>query len=113
MDLFSYDNIDLFYYHSTDIDVTRFYSIIKYGILSAAMAKENNLSYYHRNYINSSCKNNYISVSHFSRTLWHHFHLQNELYDSSINKITFVLRGTIDALDKQHYKNRYFIMLLI
>lgn len=107
MQKFCFDNIDLFYYHSTHIDIVRFYSILKYGILSSNMAKERNLPYYHRNYINASCKNDYISVSHFPRTIWHYFHIKNELYDNTANKITFVLNGSIDALEKQHYKNKY------
>ena len=107
MQKFCFDDIDLFYYHSIDIDITRFYSILKYGILSSNMAKKNHVPYYHRNYINASCKNDYISVSHFSRTLWQYFHIKNELYENSAYKITFVLNGRIQAKEKQHYKNKY------
>ena len=104
---FNFDNIDLFYYHSTDFDITRIYSILKYGILSSNQIKEKNISYYHRNYINASCKEDYVSVSHFPRTFWQYYRLQNELYDNSSNKITFVLNGRINAEDKKFYNNKY------
>lgn len=104
MEEFNHDNIDLFYYHSTDFDITRIYSIINNGILSSSMAKDKNLPFYHRNYINSSSGENFISISMFSRTFWHHFHLRNELYENSANKVTFILNGNIKALEKQKYK---------
>lgn len=105
---FNHDTIDYFYYHSTDIDVTRLYSILKYGIMSANYIKENNIPYYHRNYMNSSCKNSHVSISHFPMTLWRYFKMENELYDSSSNKITFILNGNIDAGRKISYRKQKY-----
>lgn len=105
---FNHDTIDYFYYHSTDIDVTRLYSILKYGIMSANKIKENNIPYYHRNFISSSCKDSHVSVSHFPMTLWRYYKMKNELYDSSANKITFILNGNIDATDKIAYKKQKY-----
>lgn len=103
---FNYDNIDLFYYHSIEFDVSRLDSIVNVGIVSKNKAKSLNLPYYHRNYINSSCKDDYISVSSFSNSLWRYYHIKNELYESATNKITFVISNDIDALEKQSYKKR-------
>lgn len=105
---FNYDNIDYFYYHSTDIDVTRLYSMLKYGIMSANYIRENNIPYYHRNYINSSCRDSHVSISHFPITLWRYFEIENELYNSSANRITFILNGNIDVVEKIAYKKQKY-----
>ena len=102
----SYENIDLFFYHSIDIDFARFCSILNYGILSKKAAMEENVKYYYRNYTHSSCRNEYISVNHFPQTVLRYFQIENELYDFNTNKICFVLDG-IEPLTKQACKNRY------
>lgn len=106
MDNFCFDNIDLFYYHSTDIDFSRLYSIINSGIVSKNHVLKQNVSYYHRNYVNSSSKDDYVSVSTFCNPIFQYYHLKNELYERSRNKIIFVIDRNIDALTKQSYYRR-------
>lgn len=101
----SYENIDLFYYHQIDIDFARFCSILNNGIVSKKAAEEENIKYYYRNYTHSSTRNEYISVSHFPRTIFRYNRIENELYDSSTNKITFVI-DDIYAQKKQACFNR-------
>ena len=101
---FNFDNIDYFYYHSTDFDVTRIYSIMKYGIMSQDFINYYKIPYYHRNFIHSSCKNRYISASHFPLSIWKYYKIDNELYSYSSNKITFIIDGKINAEDKKYYK---------
>jgi len=103
----TFDDIDYFYYHSIDFDFARYFSIMKNGITSAQMATNLNLPYFHRNYKNASCKQEHISVSHFPRTFFSFHQLQNELYDSSLGKIVFVLDGRIKAVEKTAHKKRY------
>ncbi len=105
MALISYENIDLFYYHSIDIDFSRFYSILKYGIMSKKAATEEHVKYYYRNYTHSSARSEYISVNHFPRTILRYFQIENELYDFNTDKICFILDDVI-ALEKQAYNNR-------
>lgn len=106
MNKLSYDNIDFFYYHSTDFDFTRFYSILNNGILSKKAATEKNINFYYRNYTHSSSKDEYISVSHFPLTFLRYYKIENELYDFNRNKICFAL-DNIDATNKKYYRNRY------
>ena len=102
----SYENIDLFYYHSIDYDFSRFFSIINNGIVSKKVAIEEKLDYYYRNYTHASNRDNYVSVNHFPRTIFSYYKLENELYDFNKNKICFII-DDINALDKQFYKNHY------
>lgn len=102
----SYENIDLFYYHSIDIDFSRFCSILKYGIMSKKAASEEGIKYYYRNYTHSSARNEYISVNHFPRTFFSYAQIENELYDFNTNKICFIIDDII-ALEKQACRNRY------
>ena len=102
----SYENIDLFYYHSIDIDFSRLFSIINNGIVSKMAAIDEQLKYYYRNYTHSSTKDEYISVNHFPRTIFRYYKIENELYDFNTNKISFVIDDII-PLEKQSYKNRY------
>lgn len=105
MSTISYENIDLFYYHSIDIDFARFSSILNYGIVSKKAATEEGVKYYYRNYTHSSARNEYISVNHFPRTILRYFQIENELYDFNTNKICFVIDDII-PLEKQAYNNR-------
>ena len=102
----TYDDIDLFFYHAIDIDFYRMHSIIQNGILSQKAIIDKNIPFYYRNYTHSSTRNEYISISQFSRTFFHHYKLKNELYESSANKITFVINGYIEAKEKQHCKKK-------
>lgn len=102
----SYENIDLFYYHSIDIDFARLFSILQIGIVSQQAALEEHVKYYYRNYTHASCKKDFISVSHFPQTIFRYYRIQNELYDFNANKITFIL-DDIYVLDKQSHRNRY------
>ncbi len=102
----SYENIDLFYYHSIDIDFARFSSILTYGIVSKKAAIDEGIQYYYRNYTHSSAKNEYISVNHFPRTILRYFQIENELYDFNTNKICFMIDDII-PLEKQAYNNRH------
>ena len=102
----SFENIDLFYYHSIDYDFSRFYSIINNGIVSKKAAIDEKLDYYYRNYTHASNRDNYVSVNHFPRTILRYYKMENELYDFNDNKICFII-DDIDVLDKQFYKNRY------
>lgn len=102
----SYENIDLFYYHSIDIDFARFFSILNYGIVSKKAATKENIKYYYRNYTHSSARNEYISVNHFPRTIFRYYQIENELYDFNTNKICFVIDDII-PLEKQAYNNRH------
>lgn len=77
----AYENIDLFYYHSIDFDFSRLFSILNNGIVSEKAAREENVQYYYRNYTNSSCRNDYVSVSHFPNTVFRYYNLENELFD--------------------------------
>lgn len=106
MEKICYENIDLFFYHSIDIDFARLFSILNYGIVSKKVAKEEGIKYYYRNYIHSSAKNEYISVNHFPNTIFRYYHIENELYDFNTNKICFII-DDIDALEKQAYRNRH------
>ncbi len=101
----SYENIDLFYYHSIDIDFARFYSILTYGIVSKKAAIDESIKYYYRNYTHSSTKNEYISVNHFPRTILRYYQIENELYDFNTNKICFIIDDII-TLEKQTRNNR-------
>lgn len=103
----AYENIDLFYYHSIDFDFSRLFSILNNGIVSEKAAREENVQYYYRNYTNSSCRNDYVSVSHFPNTVFRYYNLENELFDFNTNKIVFILNGEIDTLEKQYCRNRY------
>lgn len=103
----AYEDIDLFYYHAIDVDFSRLSSILDNGILSANACVDKQIKGYYRNFTHASCKNDFISVSHFPRTIMRYYKIENELFDSAVNKIIFVLNGEIDALDKQHCKNRY------
>lgn len=105
MEPISYENIDLFYYHSIDIDFARFYSILKNGIMSKKAASDEHIKFYYRNYTHSSTKNEYISVNHFPRTILRYFKIENELYDYNTDKICFIL-DSILVLEKQSYNNR-------
>lgn len=107
MDEISYENIDLFYYHAIDIDFFRLSSILEHGILSKEAASDLNIKYFYRNYTHASCKEQYISISHFPQTIFRYYRIQNELYDFNTNKITFILSGNLDALEKQSHKKRY------
>lgn len=60
---FNIDNIDLFYYHS--VAFSKCASILKHGIVSATKTQELGLTNFHRNYINASCRDDYISINHF------------------------------------------------
>lgn len=100
MNSISYDNIDLFYYHSIDIDFARLYSILNYGIVSKKMAQEKNIEYYYRNYTHSSSRDDFICVNHFPRTIFRYYKIENELYDFNANKICFII-DDVDALEKQ------------
>lgn len=103
----SYENIDLFYYHSIDYDFARFSSILEYGIVSSAAYKEKHLKYYYRNYTHSSAREEYISVSHFPRTVLQYYKIENELYDFNTNKICFILDLEDNkVLKKQACRNR-------
>lgn len=103
----SYENIDLFYYHSIDFDFARFYSILNHGIVSKKAALDENVKYYYRNYTNSSAKDEYISISHFPQTIFRYYKIENELYEFNTNKICFILDiDDTKVLDKQAYKNR-------
>ena len=106
MALISYENIDLFYYHSIDIDFARFSSILNHGIVSKRAAYEESIKYYYRNYICSSAKSDYISVNHFPRTIFRYYQIENELYDFNTAKICFII-DDIEALEKQACNNRY------
>lgn len=106
--IISYENIDLFYYHSIDFDFARFCSILNSGIVSKKAAQDENLKYYYRNYTNASCKNEYVSISHFPQTVFRYYKIENELYDFNTNKICFILdTDDTKVLDKQACKNRY------
>lgn len=105
MSVISYENIDLFYYHSIDIDFARFFSILNHGIVSKNAAIKENIKYYYRNYTHSSNKGEYVSVNHFPRTILRYCQIENELYDFNTNKICFVV-DDIDPLEKQAYRNR-------
>lgn len=105
MSIISYENIDLFYYHSIDFDFARFFSILNHGILSKNVAEEENLKYYYRNYTHSSTRNDYISVNHFPRTIFRYYRIENELYDFNTNKICFIIDDII-PLEKQACNNR-------
>lgn len=105
MAIISYDNIDLFYYHSIDFDFARFFSILNNGIVSKKAASEMGIKYYYRNYTHSSTRSEYISVSHFPRTIFRYYKIENELYDFNTNKICFIIDDII-ALEKQVCKNR-------
>lgn len=105
MSTISYENIDLFYYHSIDIDFARFSSILNYGIVSKKAAVEEGVKYYYRNYTHSSARNEYISVNHFPRTILRYFQIENELYDFNTNKICFIIDDII-PLEKQACNNR-------
>ncbi len=107
MEEISYENIDSFYYHAIDIDFFRFTSILENGILSKKAAEDLNIKSFYRNYTHASCKEQYISVSHFPLTVFRYYKIQNELYDFNTNKISFILSGEIDTLEKQFHKNRY------
>lgn len=102
----SYENIDLFYYHSIDFDFARFFSILNYGIVSKKAATEENILYYYRNYVHSSTRNEYVSVNHFPRTVFRYFQIENELYDFNTHKICFIIDDII-PLEKQCCNNRY------
>lgn len=105
MSTISYENIDLFYYHSIDFDFARFVSILQHGIVSCRAAKDEGIKYYYRNYTHSSARNDYISVNHFPRTVFRYAQVENELYDFNANKICFII-DDIDTLEKQACKNR-------
>lgn len=107
MDEFSYENIDLFYYHSIDIDFFRLFSILESGILSKRAAMDEKIKDFYRNYSHASCRDDYISVSHFPQTVLRYYKIENELYDFNARKIAFILSGKLEALEKQHYKKRY------
>lgn len=102
----SYENIDLFYYHSIDIDFAKFFSILNYGIVSKKAATKENIKYYYRNYTHSSTRSEYVSVNHFPRTIFRYYQIENELYDFNTNKICFVVDDII-PLEKQAYNNRH------
>ena len=95
---FDYDTIDYFYYHSTDIDVTRLYSILKYGIMSSKSIKENNIPYYHRNFISASCKESHISVSHFPASLWRYYKIENIEFNLNMTDFNGVLKKIFDTI---------------
>lgn len=101
----SYDDIDLFYYHSIDIDFARFYSILNYGIVSQKAAIDEKINYYYRNYTHSSSRDEFISISHFPRTVFRYYKIENELYDFNTNKICFII-DDVEALEKQACNNR-------
>lgn len=105
MGVISYEDIDLFYYHSIDFDFARFFSILTNGIVSKKVAEESGLKYYYRNYTHSSARNEYISVSHFPRTIFRYYKIENELYDFNTNKICFII-DDVDVLEKQACNNR-------
>lgn len=107
MSAVSYDNIDLFYYHSIDIDFARLYSILNYGIVSKNIAQEKNIEYYYRNYTHSSSRDDFICVNHFPRTIFRYYKIENELYDFNANKICFII-DDVDALEKQVCNKRMY-----
>lgn len=105
MSAISYENIDLFYYHSIDFDFARFFSILNNGIVSQKAASDIGVKHYYRNYTHSSARSEYISVSHFPRTFFSYYKIENELYDFNTHKICFIV-DDIDALEKQACFNR-------
>lgn len=105
MEEISYDNIDLFYYHSIDIDFARFYSILNHGIVSQKAAIDEGINYYYRNYTHSSSRDEFVSINHFPRTVFRYYKIENELYDFNTNKICFII-DDVDALEKQVCNNR-------
>lgn len=104
MNKISYKNIDLFFYHSIDIDFSRLFSILNHGIVSCKVASDEGIKHYYRNYTHSSTRNEYISVSHFPRTIYRYLQIENELYNANTNKICFIIDDII-PLQKQYNRN--------
>lgn len=63
--------------------------------MSQKAAQDENIKYYYRNYTHSSCRKDFISVSHFPNTVFRCYNLENELYDFNTNKIIFILNGKV------------------